>query len=48
VATHYLQKPELSELLAIKFPDLGSVAWAALNEVAFRVEVDAHPRASSR
>jgi MoaA/NifB/PqqE/SkfB family radical SAM enzyme len=38
VATHYLRKPELSELLAIKFPDAGSVAWAALNEVAFRMK----------
>lgn len=39
VATHYLRKPELSDLLAIKFPDLGSVAWAALNEVAFRMKL---------
>lgn len=37
VATHYLRKPELAELLAIKLPDLAAVAAAGLNEVAFRL-----------
>ena len=36
IATHYLRKPELSELLEIKFPDVRAVAWAAANELAFR------------
>lgn len=39
VASHYLRKPELSELLQIKFPDARSVAWAALNELAFRLRL---------
>jgi len=36
VAHWYLRKPDLRELLAIKFPDLGSILAAARNEVAFR------------
>jgi len=37
VARWYLRKPELSDLLAIKFPDLRSVGLAAANEACYRV-----------
>ncbi len=36
IARWYLKKPDLAELLAIKFPDLGSIAAAAVNEFLFR------------
>src|SRR5262245_8020354 len=39
VARFYLRKPELAELLHAKFPDLGSVGWAALNEACFRLRL---------
>jgi MoaA/NifB/PqqE/SkfB family radical SAM enzyme len=39
VARFYLRKPELADLLHVKFPDLGSVAWAALNEACFRLRL---------
>ena len=35
VARYYLRKPELTELIAIKFPTLGSIPCALLNEIAF-------------
>lgn len=37
VARWYLRKPDLAELLEVKFPDLRSVCAAALNEVCFRL-----------
>lgn len=37
VARWYLRKPELTDLLAIKFPDVSSVGAAAANEVAYRL-----------
>ncbi len=36
-ARAYLKKPDQAELLALKFPDLGSVFAGALNEAAFRM-----------
>lgn len=35
IARHYLEKPDLAELLRIKLPDFSAVAHAALNEAAF-------------
>ena len=37
IARWYLRKPDLVELLDLKFPDLGSVARAAGNELAYRL-----------
>lgn len=37
VARYYLRKPDQAGLLRIKFPDLGSLAWAVLNEAAYRL-----------
>ena len=36
VSRYYLRKPDLRELLEVKFPTLGSAAHAALNEAWFR------------
>ncbi|MSR46528.1 MAG: radical SAM protein [Planctomycetes bacterium] len=47
VARHYLRKPELAELLDIKLPDLASVGWAALNELAFRLRLERSARVLS-
>ena len=47
VARHYLRKPELAELLDIKLPDLGSVGFAALNELAYRLRLDRTARVLS-
>ncbi len=37
VARHYLGRPELAEFLALRLPDLRSVALAARNEAAYRL-----------
>ncbi len=47
VARHYLKKPELAELLEIKLPDMASVGWAALNEVAYRLRLERTARVLS-
>jgi MoaA/NifB/PqqE/SkfB family radical SAM enzyme len=47
VARHYLRKPELAELLEIKLPDLGSIGWAALNELAYRLRLSRTARVLS-
>ncbi len=47
VARHYLKKPELAELLDIKLPDLASVGWAALNELAYRLRLERTARVLS-
>ncbi len=40
VARRYLRKPDLVDLLRIKFPDAASLATAALNEAAFLLRSD--------
>ena len=47
VARFYLRKPELAELLRIKFPDLGSIAGAALNELCYRLRLETTARVLS-
>jgi len=47
VARHYLRKPELAELLAIKLPDLASVGWAAVNELCYRLRLERTARVLS-
>lgn len=47
IARHYLKKPELAELLEIKLPDLASVGWAALNELAYRLRLERTARVLS-
>jgi radical SAM protein with 4Fe4S-binding SPASM domain len=37
IAHWYLRKPDLRDLLEIKFPDFSSVAWAAANELNYRL-----------
>jgi MoaA/NifB/PqqE/SkfB family radical SAM enzyme len=44
VATRYLGKPDLGEFLAIRFPDLRSLAVGARNELAFRLGAHAAAR----
>lgn len=46
-ARYYLGKPDVRELLEVKFPSLGSVANAVRNEVAFRTGSDRAPVLSS-
>ncbi len=47
VARWYLKKPELAELLQIKLPDLGSIGWAALNELCYRLRLERSARVLS-
>jgi MoaA/NifB/PqqE/SkfB family radical SAM enzyme len=47
VARFYLRKPELAELLHVKFPDLGSVGWAAMNEAFYRLRLSRSARVLS-
>ncbi len=47
IASHYLRKPDLAELLEVKFPDLGSIGWAALNELCFRLRLSRSARVLS-
>ena len=40
VAKYYLKKPDLADLIALKFPTFGSMAVAAMNEVYFLLGLD--------
>jgi radical SAM protein with 4Fe4S-binding SPASM domain len=40
VAKYYLKKPDLTELIALKFPTFGSMVVAAMNELCFLLGLD--------
>lgn len=44
VANRYLGKPDQAELIRIKFPDLASLAYGAMNEFAFRLRLPVSAR----